>query len=197
TVLSDLGSPSETVVFGPAHSWNHPTGSDLNVVAIDCVARDQALMATAVAGRDDALFHNDGQLTKRDMRASALARLAPMPGQLLWDVGAGAGSVAIEWMRAHRRCRAIAIESQPARADRIRENARVHGVPGLSVTEGSAPGALAGLESPDAVFIGGGATTEGVLPARWDALGPGGGVVGRGVTSGNERRLCARIEQHD
>ena len=196
TVLADLGSPSETVVSGVARTWNHPAGSDLNVVAIDCVAHDQSLMATAVAGRDDALFYNDGQLTKRDVRASALARLAPVPGQLLWDVGAGAGSVAIEWMRADRRCRAIAIESQPARADRIRENARVHGVPGLSVTEGSAPGALVGLEPPDAVFIGGGATTEGMLPACWDALLPGGRLVVHGVTLETERLLLEQFAQH-
>lgn len=196
TVLADLGSPSETVVSGPARSWNHQIGSDLNVVAIDCVAHDHAHVPVTVAGRDDAMFLNDGQLTKRDVRASAIARLGPLPGQLLWDVGAGAGSVAIEWIRADRRCRAIAIESHPLRADRIRENARIHGVPRLSVTEGYAPGVLADLESPDAVFIGGGATTEGLLPACWDALLPGGRLVVHGVTLETEGLLLRQYARH-
>ena len=132
----------------------------LNVIAIEVSGNG---LASWAPGLPDSAFENDGQLTKRDLRASALARLMPAPGQLLWDVGAGAGSVGIEWMRAHPTCRTIAIESDPERAARIARNAHALGVPDLQVVEGRAPSALAGLEPPDAIFIGGGATREGVL----------------------------------
>src|SRR5699024_3640244 len=126
--------------------------------------------AATVAGLPDDAYEHDGQLTKRDLRAAALARLAPVPGQLLWDVGAGAGSVAIEWMRADPRCAAVAVESDPDRAERIRRNAGRLGVPGLEVRCSAAPDALAGLADPDAVFVGGGGSTPGVLQACWDPL---------------------------
>ena len=152
-------------------------------------------MGRSSAGRpacpDDA-FDHDGQITKRDLRASALARLAPVPGQLLWDVGAGAGSIAVEWMRAHPTCRAIAVEAREDRAKRIESNAAALGVPGLVVVEGHAPEALAGLEAPDAIFVGGGATEPGLLDACWDALGSGGRLVVHGVTLETERLLAER-----
>lgn len=140
-------------------------------------------------GLPDDAFESDGQLTRRDLRASALSRLAPGYGQLLWDVGAGAGSVGIEWMRAHPSCRTIAVEANPARADRIVRNAARLGVPALVVVRGRAPEVLDGCPRPDAVFIGGGGTAPGLLDLCWDALRPGGRLVAHAVTVETERVL--------
>lgn len=140
-------------------------------------------------------FGNDGQLTKREVRAITLASLAPRPGQLLWDVGAGAGSIAIEWMRADPSCAAVAIERDAARADRIDANASALGVPELRVVQGTAPQALDGLPDPAAVFVGGGAGVPGVLESCWDALPPGGRMVVNGVTLELEAVLAERYRQ--
>jgi len=142
------------------------------------------------AGRADELFEHDGQITKREIRAITLAALSPRRGELLWDVGAGAGSVAIEWMLADPAMRAIAIEARSDRASRIRRNAAAFGVPGLDVIEGVAPAALAGLAQPDAIFIGGGARS--VLDAAVRALRPGGRLVVNAVTIETEALLMAR-----
>ena len=143
-----------------------------------------------VPGLPDEAFEHDGQLTKREVRAVTLARLAPVPGQLLWDVGAGAGSVAIEWCRAHPSCRAVAVEHDPARADRAVRNAAALGVPLVEVVREPAPEALKGLpgdlSDPDAVFVGGGTTVPGVLEACWAALRPGGRLVVNAVTVESE-----------
>ncbi len=147
-------------------------------------------------GLPDDAFEHDGQLTKRDLRASALARLMPAPGQLLWDVGAGAGSVGIEWMRAHPTCRTIAIESDPVRAARIARNASALGVPDLQVVEGRAPAALSGLEAPDAIFIGGGATRAGVLETCLSSIKTGGRLVVHGVTLETEALLAQAYADH-
>ena len=133
-------------------------------------------------GLPDDAFEHDGQLTKRELRALALAALAPVPGQLLWDVGAGSGSIGIEWMRVHPASRAIAIEPRADRRERIARNAAALGVPWLRVVAGAAPRALAGLDVPDAVFIGGGVTVDGVVAACLDALGLGGRLVANAVT---------------
>jgi precorrin-6B C5,15-methyltransferase / cobalt-precorrin-6B C5,C15-methyltransferase len=135
-----------------------------------------------VPGLPDDAFEHDGQITKREVRALALAALAPVPGQLLWDVGAGSGSVGIEWMRVHPASRAIAIEPRADRRDRIARNAAALGVPGLVVVAGSAPEALDGLPRPDAIFTGGGVTVDGVVQACWDALAAGGRLVANAVT---------------
>ncbi|MGB3303403.1 MAG: precorrin-6Y C5,15-methyltransferase (decarboxylating) subunit CbiT, partial [Gordonia sp. (in: high G+C Gram-positive bacteria)] len=142
-----------------------------------------------VAGLPDSVFENDGQLTKRDLRASALARLAPVPGEHLWDVGAGAGSVGIEWMRAHPTCTTTAVEAHPDRAERIARNASNLGVPGLRVVVGKAPEVLDGLPEPSAIFIGGGATAPGVVDHCLAALPAGGRLVVHGVTIETERLL--------
>jgi precorrin-6B C5,15-methyltransferase / cobalt-precorrin-6B C5,C15-methyltransferase len=144
-----------------------------------------------VPGLPDEAYAHDGQLTKRDVRAVTLARLAPLPGRLLWDVGAGAGSIGIEWMRVHPSCRAVAVESDAVRARRIAGNAARLGVPGLRVVEGRAPEALDGLPEPDAVFVGGGLTGEGLLEACWAALCPGGRLVANAVTVEGEAVLAA------
>jgi precorrin-6Y C5,15-methyltransferase (decarboxylating) len=191
TVLSDLGSSDEARVDGVAASWRDQAAPALNVVAVELVSSGARPLGF-VAGLPDDAFEHDGQITKRDVRASALARLAPVPGQLLWDVGGGAGSVGIEWLRAHPTCRAVAIEAREDRAERIVRNASTLGVPVLRVVTGRAPEALADLERPHAIFVGGGATEEGLVDACWDALLPGGRLVVHGVTLETESVLAHR-----
>ncbi len=144
-----------------------------------------------LAGLPDEAFDHDGQITKRDQRAVTLGRLGPRPGELLWDVGAGCGSIGIEWMRTHPTCRAIAIESRADRRDHIARNRLALGVPGLVIVPGAAPAALEGLEAPDAVFIGGGVTADGVVETCWTALKPGGRLVANAVTLEGEAALLA------
>ena len=183
TVLADLGGPAEAV--GPVDGQPH---SPLAIVAIDCRLDPGAALLPRSPGLPDDAFEQDGQITKREIRALALAALAPVPGQLLWDVGAGSGSIGIEWMRTHPASRAIAVEPRADRRDRILRNAAALGVPGLVVVPGAAPEALAGLPRPDAVFIGGGVTAEGVVQACWDALYAGRAAGGeRGHDRGRDR----------
>jgi precorrin-6Y C5,15-methyltransferase (decarboxylating) len=196
TVLEELAGPAERRVDGVARDWPHPPGAALNVVAVECRADAGTRVLAPVPGLPDDAFEHDGQLTKRDLRAAALARLAPRPGELLWDVGAGAGSVGIEWSRAHPANRAVAIERDPARSARIRRNAATLGVPDLRVVQGCAPGVLDGLPSPDAVFVGGGLTGAGVLAECWVALPPGGRLVAHGVTLESEQALARAYAAH-
>ncbi|EFV90663.1 precorrin-6Y C5,15-methyltransferase (decarboxylating), CbiT subunit, partial [Dietzia cinnamea P4] len=167
----------------------------LHVLAVECVADVAARPLGLVPGLPDDAYESDGQLTRRDLRAAALSRLAPSAGELLWDVGAGAGSVGIEWMRAHPSCQAIAVEADPERAARIARNAAALGVPGLEVVHGRAPQAFEGSPRPDAVFVGGGGTVVGLLRHCWDALAPGGRLVAHAVTLETERAVIdARTE---
>ncbi|MFG1704232.1 precorrin-6y C5,15-methyltransferase (decarboxylating) subunit CbiE [Nonomuraea sp. M3C6] len=186
TVLSDLGAGSESVLTGTAGTWAGAAPSALNVIAVECVAGPEAEPLARVPGLPDAAFEHDGQLTKREVRAVSLSRLAPLPGELLWDVGAGAGSIAIEWMRGHPSCAAVAIECRADRAAAIRRNADALGVPSLRVVAGKAPAALDGLPAPDAVFVGGGATAPGLLEHCWAVLRPGGRLVVNAVTLESE-----------
>ena len=179
TVLADLGGPDERVA--PAGGAGEPH-SRLAIIAIECRPDPAVTPLPRTPGLPDNAFEHDGQLTKREVRALALAALAPVPGQLLWDVGAGCGSIGIEWMRVHPASRAIAIEPREDRRERIARNAGALGVPNLAVRAGSAPQALTGLSAPDAVFVGGGVTAEGVMAACWDALVPGGRLVADAVT---------------
>lgn len=194
TALSDLGGPDEAQHAASARTW-HGKPSDLTILAIEC--RGGGHWWSRTPGLPDDAFEHDGQLTKRDLRASAVARLAPRPGELLWDVGAGAGSVAIEWLRSHPRNRAIAIERDPVRAARIRRNAERLGVPELRVIEGTAPGALSGLDRPEAIFVGGGASRDGVLEGCWEALVAAGRLVVHGVTLETESLLAQWHSRHD
>ncbi|WCJ62314.1 precorrin-6y C5,15-methyltransferase (decarboxylating) subunit CbiE [Agrobacterium tumefaciens] len=163
----------------------------LNVVAIEVVADEGARILPFAHGLDDGLFEHDGQITKREIRAVTLSSLAPRRGELLWDIGAGSGSIGIEWMLSHPSLRAIAIEQHPERAERIARNADAFGVPGLEVMIGKAPAAFEGLSAPDAIFIGGGGSETGVLEAAMDALKPGGRLVVNAVTLEMEAVLLA------
>jgi precorrin-6Y C5,15-methyltransferase (decarboxylating) len=189
--LAQLGGPAERQVTGTAADWPHAATDPLVVTAVEVVADPRTVPLPTVPGLPDDAYAHDGQLTKRDVRAVTLARLAPLPERLLWDVGAGAGSIGIEWMRVHPSCRAVAVESSAERARRIGENATRLGVPGLQVVEGRAPAALDGLPAPDAVFVGGGLTSEGLLEACWAALRPGGRLVANAVTVEGEAVLAA------
>jgi precorrin-6Y C5,15-methyltransferase (decarboxylating) len=189
TALAQLGGPQERVFGGTAAAWPHADTDPLVVTAVEAVADPGTVVLPAVPGLPDAVFEDDGQLTTREVRAVTLSRLAPVPGQLLWDVGGGAGSIGIEWMRTHPTCRAVAVEARADRAERIRRNAVRLGVPGLEVVEGWAPEALTGLPAPDAVFVGGGATVPGVLENCWNALAPGGRLVVNAVTLESEAVL--------
>lgn len=194
TVLGDLGGEAESRLEFTAETF---TGDmpRLNIVALE-LAGPPGSGRGWVPGLPDQAYDHDGQLTKRDLRASALARLSPAPGQLLWDVGAGAGSVGIEWMRAHPSCRAIAVEVNQTRAQRISDNSRNLGVPALRVVCGAAPQVLAELPAPDAVFVGGGLSRPGVLDACLIRLRPGGRLVAHAVTLETEALLVAAYRAH-
>ena len=196
TVLEHLGGEAERRIEGAANDWSDPAIADLNLIAIECIAEPNTPRLSRLAGLPDSAFQHDGQLTKRDVRAITLARLAPIPGELLWDVGAGSGSIGIEWMRAHPSCRALAIEADEGRQALIEHNRDALGVPGLQLIRGSAPQALSGLERPDAIFIGGGVTREGVLDTCWAQLKPGGRLIANAVTLQSEVTLTAWRERH-
>jgi precorrin-6B C5,15-methyltransferase / cobalt-precorrin-6B C5,C15-methyltransferase len=192
TVLEALGGPRERVRATTAAGFDLAAVDDLNTVAIEVAAAPGARVIARAAGLPDALFEHDGQITKREIRAVTLSSLAPRRGELLWDVGAGAGSVAIEWMLADPTLRAIAVEASAERAARIRRNAAAFGVPALEVVEGEAPARFEGLGPPDAIFIGGGAGDHGVIEGAVAALKSGGRLVINAVTLETEALLIAR-----
>jgi precorrin-6Y C5,15-methyltransferase (decarboxylating) len=192
TVLEALGGPRERIRSTSAAQLDLDCIDDLNVVAIEAAAHPTARVIARAVGLSDALFEHDGQITKREIRAITLSSLAPRRGELLWDIGAGAGSVAIEWMLADASLRAIAVERNAERTARIKRNATAFGVPGLVVIEGAAPAVLENLEPPDAIFIGGGTGDPGVLDRCVLALRSGGRLVVNAVTLETESLVLER-----
>lgn len=192
TLLEALGGPEERLRTARAAGFALAAPHPLNTLALDVAAAREANWLPRAPGLPDALFQHDGQLTKREARALALSALRPFPGGLLWDVGAGAGSIGIEWMLAHPACRAIGIEAREDRAARAAANAAALGVPGLRLVVGEAPAAFTGLPPPDALFLGGGANDPGVFDAALQALKPGGVFVAHAVTLETEALLLAR-----
>ncbi|MCC2612723.1 precorrin-6y C5,15-methyltransferase (decarboxylating) subunit CbiE [Neorhizobium petrolearium] len=191
TVLEALGGGDERIRSAAANEFALLAINVLNVVAVEVKAEAGARVLPRASGLDDALFEHDGQITKREIRALTLSALAPRRGELLWDIGAGSGSIGIEWMLADPSLKAIAIEADPRRAARIKRNASAFGVPGLKIVEGEAPAALAGLPMPDVIFIGGGGSEVGVFDAAIDALKPGGRLAANAVTLEMEAVLLA------
>jgi precorrin-6Y C5,15-methyltransferase (decarboxylating) len=187
-VLEAMGGTAERIGRTTAADFTLPDPHPLNTVAIEVAGDTRIHLPT---GLPDALFEHDGQLTRREIRAVTLSSLAPRPGELLWDVGGGAGSIGIEWMLCHAANTAVAIEPAPERVARIGRNARALGVPGLVVVQGAAPDALAGLPTPAAVFLGGGAHQPRVVETAWAALPTGGRLVANAVTVETEAALLA------
>jgi precorrin-6B C5,15-methyltransferase / cobalt-precorrin-6B C5,C15-methyltransferase len=190
-VLEQLGGPEERVTETTAAEWGMRAVDALHAVALECRADAGAEWLPRAAGLPDDAYEHDGQITKRAIRALTLAALAPAPGQLLWDIGAGSGSIAIEWLRCEPLARAIAIEAHAERALRIHANARALGVPHVQVLPSRAPESLAGLAAPDAIFIGGGLTEPGLVERCWEALLPAGRLVANAVTLESEQVLVA------
>lgn len=190
-VLEHMGGRKERVIDTTARAWQASPSADFNTIAIRCAADSNAVWLPRTPGLPDDMFQSDGQLTKREVRAAALARLKPVTGQTLWDVGTGVASVAIEWLRAAPCSRAIGIERNARRIALAMANAAALGTPQLELLRGIAPQALGDLPVPDAVFIGGGVSGEGVLESCWEALKPGGRLVANAVTIEGEAKLFA------
>lgn len=198
TVLAQLGGAEESRTVTVADEWDHADEDvdALNVLAVECIAADDPLRLTRIPGLPDAAFVGDGQMTKQEIRALTLCALAPAPGEHLWDVGGGSGTVAIEWMRTHPRCTATAFEKVASRVSQIGTNARNLGVPALAV-KGTAPEAFANeARRPDAVFVGGGVTQPGMLDACWEQLSVGGRLVANAVTAESESLLLGWMGRH-
>jgi precorrin-6Y C5,15-methyltransferase (decarboxylating) len=181
-VLEALGGGDEARHRIRADEAGDRVFAPLNTLALEIVGGPDERVLALAAGLPDAMFEHDGQITKREVRALTLSALAPRRGELLWDIGAGSGSIAIEWMLADPSMRAVAIEADATRSDRIARNASALGVPGLRIVIGHAPAALAGLPEPDAIFVGGGGSEAGVMEAAIEALKPGGRLVANAVT---------------
>ena len=189
SVLENMGGAAERITHFAASANPNLDWSPLNVLAVHCAAGSQAKIFSRVAGLPDKAFVHDGQLTKREVRAATLSALAPAPDELLWDIGAGCGSVSIEWMRSTRGCESYAIEHNEDRLKMIATNADQLGTPRLKIIAGKAPQALNGLLAPDAVFIGGGVGNDGVFNTAWAALKSGGRLVSNVVTIEGEMHL--------
>ena len=194
-VLEHLGGERQRVISGIARSFAQSDVAALNIIAIECQADPTTTPLNRLPGLPDSAYHHDGQLTKREVRAITLAALAPLPGELLWDVGAGCGSIGIEWLRSHPRCRAIAIEQHAHRLQFIADNMAALGTPHLQLVQGKAPAALANLPTPDAIFIGGGVTAPELLATCWTALRSGGRLVANAVTVESELQLLQWHQQ--
>jgi precorrin-6Y C5,15-methyltransferase (decarboxylating) len=196
TVLEAMGGPRDRLRCTTANDFDISGIAPLNTIAIEVAASPDATVLGLAPGLDDALFEHDGQLTKREVRAVALSALAPRHGELLWDVGLGAGSIAIEWLLRHPSLKAIGIEDQPERAARAARNAAALGTPDLLIVQKRAPEAFDGLPPPDAVFIGGGLSDPRVFDAAWSALKPGGRLVANAVSLQSEARLIEYFQRH-
>ncbi len=194
TVLAAMGGENEARFDGTARDWDH-TVPAFNTLAVECIAAPDAALLPRVPGLDDALFQSDGTMTKQEVRAVTVAKLMPMRGALLWDIGTGCGSVGIEWMRAARYARAIGIEPRADRRAMAAANALALGTPRFEIIEGTAPDALTALALPDAIFIGGGLTAE-VFEAAWSALRPLGRFVANAVTLESEAELIRLHATH-
>ncbi|MGB4112170.1 MAG: precorrin-6y C5,15-methyltransferase (decarboxylating) subunit CbiE [Yoonia sp.] len=189
TVLAAMGGKDEARFDGTADAWQHEVPA-FNTLAVECIAAPDAALLPRVPGLADALFQSDGTMTKQEIRAATLAKLMPMRGALLWDIGCGSGSVAIEWMRAARYARAIGIEPRADRRAMAGANAMALGAPKLELVDGMVPDALGGLPAPDAIFIGGGLSRP-TFDAAWAALRPLGRLVANAVTLESEAELMA------
>lgn len=197
TVMEQLGGPAERIVSGIADTWDIPPGDPLNIVAIETTVDPGYPRLTRIPGLPDAVYGGDGQLTKAEVRALTLSALAPAPGELLWDIGGGSGTIAIEWCRTHPTCRAVTFELLERRREQIAANAAALGVPDLEI-RGEVPAALEAVDPipPDAIFLGGGLTRPGLFDSCWARLRPGGRMVATAVTAESETLLVSWAGAH-
>lgn len=186
-VLEALGGPRERIRTTTADALDFADIAHPVAIGIDCAGGGGTMPVTA--GLPDDWFASDGQITKRPVRALTLSALAPRAGELLWDIGAGSGSIGIEWLLAHPANRACAVEADPMRADRARANAAALGVDRLEVITGLAPDALPAAPLPDAVFVGGG-LSDVLLGTLWAHLPSGTRLVANAVTLESEALLA-------
>ncbi|EJF88829.1 bifunctional cobalt-precorrin-7 (C(5))-methyltransferase/cobalt-precorrin-6B (C(15))-methyltransferase [Bartonella tamiae] len=182
TIFEHLNGKDEHLFHSTANSFKLEKGADLNIIALECIADKNAVIYPPTTPLPDEFFYHDGQLTKQDIRAVVMAHLAPKYGEVLWDIGAGCGSISIEWLRNARNTRAYAIEKNQERQKLILKNAQNFGVPFLNLIAGTAPESLEELEKPDAIFIGGGLTSSIVVEHLWSKLKSGGRLIANGVT---------------
>jgi precorrin-6B C5,15-methyltransferase / cobalt-precorrin-6B C5,C15-methyltransferase len=192
-ILEHMGGAGERTVETTAAAASSRDFAEFNTIAIHCIAATDAPILPRVPGLPDDAFRHDGQLTKREVRAITVAALGPVPGGLLWDVGAGCGSVAIEWMRAARGAKAIAFERDPERLSMIADNANALGTPELEIVPGDVPETLAERPVPSAIFVGGAVSDPAVMAACWNALPSGGRLVANAVTLEGENALAAHL----
>jgi len=195
-VLEAMGGPRERIRRTTAAAFDLEEVAALNTVALEIAAGSAARTMSLAPGLEDSLFETDGQLTKREVRAISLSALAPRQGELLWDVGLGAGSIAIEWLLRHPAMKAIGFECEPGRAAQAARNAAWLGAPDLTIVKGRAPGSFDGQPAPDAVFIGGGLGSAGLFEAAWAALKPGGRLIANAVSLASESRLVDYFSRH-
>ena len=195
TVMEHMGGASERTISGLAENWTEPC-SDFNTLAIEVAAKAETPFFARVPGLPDEAFVHDGKMTKREIRSSTISALMPFPGALLWDIGTGCGSVAIEWMRSARGARAIGLDPDASRRSMAAANASSLGVPGLELRDAEAPDGLSDLPSPDAIFIGGGLTAPGTVERCLAALKPGGRLVANAVTLESEAILLELYNTH-
>ncbi len=196
-VLEHMGGEAEAIKARPAREWIGAKAADLNTIALSCIKSSKDVTNSTAPGLDDDAFIHDGQLTKREIRSATISALNPLPEHVLWDVGAGSGSIGIEWMRLNSLNKAIAIEHHPKRVEFIEQNRETLGVPGLQIVRGKAPDALKDLPPPDRIFIGGGLTAAGVFDACWEALKSGGILVANTVTVEGEKVAFELFEKHE
>jgi precorrin-6Y C5,15-methyltransferase (decarboxylating) len=195
-VCEALGGERERLRRTTAAAFDLKGVAALNTIGLEIVGSPSAAVLSLAPGLDDALFENDGQLTKREVRAATLSALEPRQGELLWDVGLGSGSIAIEWLLRHPSLRAIGFEADATRAGHATRNAAALGAPDLTIVQGRAPETFAGQPAPDVAFIGGGLSNPGLFEAAWAALKPGGRIVANGVSLATEARLIDLFSRH-
>lgn len=190
-VLEALGGPAAARRSTTAAAFALEGINPLNLLAIEVTGGPDSLVMPLAGGLDDTLFQHDGQITKREIRAVTLSALAPRAGELLWDIGCGSGSIAIEWLLCHPSLHAIGVEANVERLARAAINAAHLGVPRLELIEARAPHGLERLPAPDAIFVGGGITARGMVQILWDRLRPGGRLVANSVTVESDAVLIA------
>lgn len=196
TICEALGGPRERMRSVTAATFDLAQVNPMNTIALEIAGSSPLRIPPRAPGLPEEWFDNDGQITKAEMRALTISALAPRPGETLWDIGSGSGSVAIEWLLSDPATQAVAIERRPDRCARIAGNAAALGVSRLRVVQGDAPAVLADLGKPHAIFIGGGLTKPGLFEAAWAALGLGCRLVTNTVTLEGQSAVTELYARH-